>query len=485
MPTDFFDFREQMRPRRNQPPANTPAPPVQPGPPGVKPLTVSQLTGQISLAIKNGLPASVLVQGELSNFTHHRGSGHFYFTLKDADACIDCVMFRSDASRMKFRPEDGMEIIAGGRVSIYAAKGRYQLYATSLHPLGRGALEVAFQQLRAKLEAAGLFAAGRKKPLPLYPLHIALVTSRQTAALQDMLKVLRRFPWLRLFIYHVPVQGEGSARQIAAAISHLAATARQSRIELILLARGGGSLEDLWEFNEEAVARAIASSAIPVVTGIGHEVDVSIADLVADYHAHTPTEAAQVVTAQWKTVQERISVSASRLQRAVRGVVQEGRQRLLHVERHDIFRRPTDRINLLRQVLDDRQRSLTLALGHRLRRDQARVERLSTRLMECHPRHAIDLRRQKLDGMAAGLRRSINDLHRHRILRLDALEKQLQALSPQRVLARGYSMTIHKKRGTPVRSAGDLRPGDRLISRFTDGSIESTVDDPGQPRLFE
>ena len=481
--TNFFDFREQLTAKRTPSAAPAPAPPVTA--PAPKPLTVSQLTDRIDHVIQSGLPGTVLVQGELSNFNHHKGSGHFYFTLKDAKACIDCVMFRNDAARMKFRPEDGMELIARGEVKVYAARGRYQLYTTTLHPLGKGALEVAFQQLRAKLEAEGLFARERKRPIPPYPARIAIVTSRQTAALQDVLKVLRRFPWLRLFVYHVPVQGDGAAEQMAAAVAHLGATRAHSNVELILLARGGGSLEDLWEFNEEVLARAIAASPIPVVTGIGHEVDTSIADLVADHHAHTPTEAAQHVTAGWKAARELLDVTGARVRRAMRGIIGEAKQRLMHVERHVIFRRPTERINLLRQRLDDKQRSLVLVLGHRLRRDQARVERMSVKLLECHPRHALGIGRERVASLGARFHRSALALQARRVLRLDAMEKQLEALSPHGVLRRGYSMTVHKKRGKPVRSASELRAGDRIVSHFAEGSVESVVDDGKQPGLFE
>ncbi len=478
--TNFFDFRESLSSRRST------APPS-PRSAGDKsrPLTVLQLTNLIDRAIRAGVPASVLVQGEVSNFNHHRESGHFYFTLKDAESCIDCVMFRSDAQRLKFTPEDGMEAIAGGRVSVYPARGRYQLYVSSLRPVGRGALEIAFQQLRAKLETAGLFAVERKQSIPAFPMRIALVTGRETAALQDMLKVVRRFPWIKLFLYHVPVQGDGSAEQIAAAIAHLDATRTRSSIDVILLARGGGSLEDLWEFNEEVVARAIAESRIPIITGIGHEVDVSIADLVADYHAHTPTEAAQIVTSHWKLARDQLTPTSARLRRDVLVLLQEARQRLVHIERHEVFRRPTDRINLHRQMLDDRQRSLGSVLGHRLRHEQVRIDRLTNRLLECHPRHVIDLARERWSSLRGQLRHSMADLHRQRVLQVDALGTHLEAVSPFRVLKRGYSMTVHKRRGKPVKSAKDLGVGDRIVTHFVDGSVESTVEDANQPSLFE
>lgn len=496
-----------------------------------EPITVTQLTAKIDRAIKAGIPASVHVRGELSNYKPHAASGHSYFTLKDATACINCVMWRSDAARLKFRPMDGMELLATGNVAVYPQQGKYQLYVSTLHPIGQGALELAFQQLKAKLEAEGLFAFERKKPLPAYPMRITLVTSRATAALQDMLKVLRRYAWLRMFLYHVPVQGDGSAEKIAAAIEHLGSRhADIGGIDVILLARGGGSLEDLWEFNEEAVARAIVASAIPVVTGIGHEVDTSIADLAADYHAHTPTEAAQIIVAQWKTAGDALDVSTLRLRRGLRTIVGEARQRLTAAQRHEMFRRPLDRVNQLRQLLDDRQRGMTFAIGERLRLQQRRLSELSERLEqqrpefqinrlrmkvnqlekmlaekargrvrslhdrlhrivvmlgEWHPKHQIRLARQRLDSLESALRRDANAGLQRRVLKLAGLEAQLEALGPANVLRRGYSLTSLKKTGAVVRNARQLKVGDKLVTRFGDGTAESVVEDSKQLPLFE
>lgn len=471
---NFFDFREKLS-RKNEP-----------AKPKSEPLTVSQLTARIEQAIKGAIPATVHVKGEVSNLNQHRASGHIYFTLKDAGACIDCVMFRSDAARLKFQPTDGIELLASGRVAVYPQRGRYQLYVTSLHPLGKGALELAFQQLREKLQKEGLFEPDRKKPLPLFPRRIALVTSQATAALQDMLKVLRRFPWIQLYLYHVPVQGEGSAELIASAIKHLN-TRHQSLggVDLILLGRGGGSLEDLWEFNEEIVARAIAASNIPVVTGIGHEVDVAIADLVADYHAHTPTEAAQVVTAHWRTVQDRLSQSSHRLRRGLGVVVSDARQRLLAVARHEFFRRPTDRINQLRQLLDDRQRTMQLAIGEHLRRTTALLSRLESQFAQVHPRHIVRLHRQRLKSIRDQLIAASTHQLQNRSQKVDAMQRHLEAVSPQAVLKRGYSITTRKKDGAIIRSAKASRIGERLITRFSDGTLESTVEDQKQLPLFE
>jgi len=521
----FFEFQQKLR-----------APPSRAGGQGKaggggEPLTVSQLTKRIDRLLQTNLPEEIRVRGEVSNYKHHGASGHKYFTLKDVDTCLDCVMFKGDGVQLKFTPADGMELVATGRIKVYGAKGKYQLYVTAMEPLGQGALELAFRQLYAKLEAEGLFRAERKKVLPKYPSRVVLVTSRQTAALADMLKVLRRFSWVRVCLYHVPVQGDGAAERMAEAISHLGRCGEQlGGGGVILLARGGGSLEDLWEFNEEVLARAMAACPIPIVTGIGHEVDTSIADLVADHHAHTPTEAAQVVTVHWRSARDAIDAGWLRLGRCVRQVIGEARQRLAQVERHEAFRRPLDRVNSLRQLLDDRQRALSLgltnhlrelerrvrelegglrerhpvslilrlrervageqqrltaALGRRLRARHEWLGRLAGLMVECHPRHELKLHRQRLELLARRFDRSIATDVRRRREAVESLAVHLTAVGPEQVLRRGYTITRLKKGGAIVRSKSQVRAGDRLLTRLPDGEVESTAEDPRQPRLFE
>jgi exodeoxyribonuclease VII large subunit len=432
-------------------------------PPDDQPISVTELTRIIDKAIKTGVPASVLVRGEISNTRDRQASGHCYFTLKDAGACINCVMWRDAASRLPFKLQDGVEMIAAGRVSVYAPQGKYQLSVQTLQPVGHGALELAFRQLQTKLAALGLFAAERKKPIPFYPRRLVMLTSRSTAAVADMLKVLRRFSWLKLMLYHVPVQGEGSAEKIAAAIVHLNQHAdRMGGVDVILLARGGGSLEDLWSFNEEVIAHAIAGSKIPIVTGIGHEIDCCIADLVADYHAHTPTEAAQIVTQHWKKVDELLGFSQTRLRRAQFALIQDGAGRLAAIARHEIFRRPLERLRAFAQLLDDRQRVLSAGLQNRLRGAEQRLCAAEPRL--------------RLGGRG---------FFAMRAARVDALDRQLHALSPSAVLGRGYTMTMLKKTGQILRTAADLRTGDRILTRFADGQAESVVADSRQLSLFE
>lgn len=472
---NFFDFREKQTAKSAAPATGR-----------AEPLTVTQLTSQIERSLKESFPRTVHVKGEASNLNHHRASGHLYFTLKDAGACIDCVMFRSDAEKLKFKPTDGMEMNVGGRIAVYPQRGRYQLYASTLVPLGKGALELAFQQLCEKLRREGLFEADRKKLLPPYPMQIAIVTSRATAALQDILKVLSRYPWLKLFLYHVPVQGDGSAEKIAAAITHLNRNARElGGIDEIILARGGGSLEDLWEFNEEILARAIVASKIPIVSGIGHEVDISIADLTADYHAHTPTEAAQVVAANWKNAGERLHQLAVRAKNGWRNIVTDARHRLMSITRHEFFRRPIDRIHQQRQFLDDRQRALQLVVSRRLRSEIDQLASLQRRLSGFHPAHRVQLHSQRLTDLTGRLRASARTSLERRQAKVEALQRHLQAISPLAVLQRGYSITTHKKGGQIVRSAADVKTGERLTTRFADGTIDSVVEDQKQLPLFE
>ncbi len=522
----FFEFREQMTAK-----AKTPAPArTTRAPKTDEALSVSALTRQIDSAIRTGLPDRLLVQGELSNTKAHFASGHLYFTLKDDSATINCVMWKSDAARLKFKPADGVEVIAGGSIKVFAQKGAYQLYATTLHPLGQGALEIAFQQMRAKLEAEGLFDPGRKRPLPAFPIRIALVTGQNTAALADMLKVLGNYPWLKITVADVPVQGDGAGKKIAAAIDALSRNVRPGGIEAILLARGGGSLEDRWAFNEEAVARAIFTSKIPIITGIGHEVDVSIADLVADYHAHTPTEAAQVIVGQWRIARDAVAQIDHRLRRAIVERLRNTRQRLLAVERHETFRRPFERINQLRELLDERERSLTYTAQDRIHRHRQRLtalaERLdhhrpvaivarqreqltalakrldsvittrlrnlnhklateSDRLRDRHPRHALRLHHQQLQTIQTRLARALHSQHRRRLDRLSALAAHLKAVGPEQVLQRGYSITTLKKGGAILRDPSQVAPGDKLQTRLATGTIQSTADDPKQPGLFD
>ncbi len=517
---NFFDFREKVTPKPK--PFATEKDPA-------AALTVTQLTAKIEQALKASVGGALLVRGEVTNFTRQRQSGHLYFTLKDAGATIDCVMFRGSAEKLQFEPGDGLELLAKATIGLYAQRGKYQLIVSSLQPLGAGALELAFQQLRAKLEAEGLFDADRKRRLPKYPTRLVLVTSRETAALQDILKVLRRYPFVKVYLYHVAVQGAAAAPAIAAALEHLTRTLHTlGGADAIIVARGGGSLEDLWAFNDEAVARAIAATKIPVVSGIGHEVDVSIADLVADYHAHTPTEAARVVMTNWEKVLTDLSTSGGRLDQAMRTKLAHNRQRLATLERQELFRRPLDRIYRLQQRLDDRERALQIAESAKLRLLRRRLDSMSQRLdrvrpsalvarwraelgrretrlrvaehrrlksladrltraegrlSRSHPTAILKLMRLRLAGLGDRLGRGMQSSIARNRSALVALDKHLHAVGPDQVLSRGYSITLRPD-GRVVRSTADVAPGDSITTKVADGSFDSTVGKPSQGSLF-
>ena len=451
----------------------------------VKPLTVTQVTAMVDKAIKGGVPGNLLVRGELSNVRPQPESGHLYFTLKDANSCLNCVMWRDAASRVKFKLQDGLEMIATGDVRVYAPAGRYQLSVQTLSPVGRGALELALRQLQAKLAAEGLFDVERKKRIPPFPMRIAMVTGQGGAAIQDMLKVLSACPWVKLLHVPVLVQGDGAAPQIAAGLSRFfSERSTLGSFDLILLGRGGGSLEDLWAFNEEIVVRAIVASRIPIITGIGHEIDTSIADLAADYHAHTPTEAARIAIENWRNVAEQLQFSQSRLNRALRQTAVHARQRLTAIERHETFRRPLDRIRTLAQLLDDRQRGLKLALGNRWRTASQRFAGTQGRLPAAAQawlrvqRTRLAISENRLPNVAAARLK----IH---AAKLDALAGRLEALSPLGILQRGYTITTSKRTGQILRQAAEVAAGEKLITRFSDGRIESTAADKNQPSLFE
>ena len=449
-----------------------------------EPLSPSQLNRLIESALRKQLPATVVIRGEVSNFKCNSTSGHCYFTLKDSGSCVDAVMWASQAERLRFDPRDGMELLATGSVGVYVPRGKYQLVVTHLDPVGEGALEVAKRQLEEKLRAIGLFDAERKRPLPRYPRTIAIVTSCQAAGFADMRKILTRCPWLRVLVYHVPVQGAAAAPAIAGAIKHLTACAGDLCVDVIVLGRGGGSLEDLWAFNDEAIAHAMAACCVPIVTGIGHDIDISIADLVADHHAHTPTEAAAHVVRHWTRIDEVIDGLHARLRRETRNRVQSARQQLSSVERHELFRRPGAIFDSLRQTLDDREAALARALKDRLGSATGRLDRAAAMLSQHPPARRVRRAAEQLDRLATDLVRQGSTRVARGGRTIESLDARLRALSPLNVLKRGYSITTLKRDGKLVRSPADVRAGDKLITRLSDGQVESTAADPKQPELF-
>jgi exodeoxyribonuclease VII large subunit len=390
--------------------------------------SVSQLTGLIKETLESTFPA-VWVNGELSDISRPQ-SGHVYFTLKDANAQIRGVMWRSAASRLRFQLEDGMEVVCCGNLDVYPPRGSYQLVVRQIEPQGVGALQLALRQLQQRLAAEGLFDACHKKPLPRFPKRIALVTSPTGAAIRDFLEVLRR-RWKSVDVLVIPVrvQGEGAADEIADGIR--TANRLHPRPDVLVVGRGGGSVEDLWCFNEEPVVRAIFQSEIPVVSAVGHEIDVTLSDLAADVRALTPSEAAERVVPSADEIESRLRQLRQRMAASLRSRAAAARSRLESIEQRRVMRRPFDRLHDLARLLDE--------LDARARQALSR-----------HVRHA----RERLNWLAA----------------------RTESVSPLAVLSRGYSITEHAADGVPVRSAGSLEVGALIITRYSSGRTTSRVE---------
>jgi exodeoxyribonuclease VII large subunit len=426
--------------------------------------------------------ADLWVEGEISN-CRPAPSGHIYFTLKDGEAQLPVVLFRRQAQLLRFRPQDGLAILARGRISVYESRGQLQLIADTLEPRGAGALQLAFEQLREKLKAEGLFDAARKRPLPAFPRCIGVVTSTRGAVLHDIIKVIRRrHARLNLLIYPALMQGPDCSRTVAAGIRWFNKHPQQA--DLILLARGGGSLEDLAGFNDEALARTIAASQLPIVSAIGHETDFTIADFVADLRAPTPSAAAELITAAQHRIEERVAALDARVLRAIRYQLILARQRFTTLSTGQLRDRLHSLIGRRQQRLDDLHRRLEAASTRRLRTPAARLATLTTRLDRHNPAVRLALARRRLEAATQSLNRLAATTIATRATRLRHATARLDALSPLAVLSRGYAL-IYKVEGqakgegqtdgTLLRNAADTAPGQRIHARLATGSLTAEV----------
>ena len=421
----------------------------------------------------------VWVEGEISN-SRSAPSGHLYFTLKDADAQLPVVLFRRQALLLRFRPEDGVHVLVRGRVSVYEQRGQLQLVAETMEPVGAGSLQLAFEQLRERLKAEGLFDAGRKRPLPAFPRAVGIVTSPSGAVIRDFLKIVsRRYPGLNVLLFPVVVQGEAAPVEIEAAIAELNSA---HLVDLIVLARGGGSLEDLAAFNSERVARAIASSALPVVSAIGHETDFTIADFVADLRAPTPSAAAEVITEAPHKIAEHLATQMHRLERAVRFQLLHARQRVAHLPLSRAESRVAAGFYRLSQRLDDAVQRLDDALMNQLHTCQRRITEMRAAVLHQDPRRRVAHMLQHLADYRARLDRSVERLLESSAAQLAALGARLHSLSPLAVLDRGYALVLAVD-GTLVRSTSQIAAGNQLTTRLADGSFISRVEElsPSSP----
>ena len=414
----------------------------------------------------------VWLRGEISNFTHH-SSGHMYFTLKDADSRIKAIMFASHNQKLAFRPKEGTRVIAKGYVTVYERDGQYQFYAQQMQPDGLGSLYLAYEQLKEKLQREGLFDTARKRTIPAFPKAIGVVTSPTGAAVRDIMTTLqRRQPGVPILIMPVLVQGKQAAPSIAEAIR---AFNRYGEVDVIIAGRGGGSLEELWAFNEEQVARAIAESAIPVISAVGHETDFTIADFVADLRAPTPTAAAELAVPHIDDVRANMSHLGMRLKQAVRRTLAVQQERLLRAQQSGAMRRPKVLVTERRERLarwSDRLENQSRALVNRKERSLAQ---LTTRLKDHSPVHQVKLARSKWQAHDKQLRAAMRSNTRRQSMQLQAVMRQLDALSPLKVMSRGYSLVYDEHETKLIRRLEDVQPGDVINVKLADGQLNAQV----------
>jgi exodeoxyribonuclease VII large subunit len=453
------------------------APPAQPV---RKILSVSELTAHVRRLLEQHV-GTIWVTGEVTNL-RAQSSGHTYFTLKDAGSQLSCVLFRNEPVAHRELLQDGQKLLLQGDVTVYEARGQYQLIVREVELLGAGALQIAFEKLKKKIAAEGLFAPERKRPLPRYPQRIGVVTSPTGAAIRDVLHVIRRrHPGLEIVVAPCRVQGDGAAREIAAAIRllnqfHSTADPRPHALDLILITRGGGSLEDLWAFNEEMVARAIFESALPVVSAVGHEIDFTISDFVADLRAATPSAAAEIITEGVFSSCEFVGDAANRIrQLAARQL--EGKAGELGQLGHRLARmHPRRRFNDWLQRLDDLHGGLLRCARQGARQQLAAFQNLSERLARVRPAQLLKQRRELFEQERARLGEQMKHRLREHRNRTDALESRLRLLSPEQVLARGYSITMDAETGKVLRDAREVKAGRRLKTRLKHGEVLSRAE---------
>lgn len=462
--TGRLPFDPSKLPKRGATPTDTP--------PSDRPLTVAELAARIDNALKTGIPTSIKVVGEVSGAVQRT---HWYFNAKDDAAVVSCVMFAFAAKRSGIAPENGREYVLSGRVEFYAKGGRVSFIVDRIEPVGEGALDAAFRKLCDELRTLGWFDPSRKRPLPVFPRTIAVVTSATGAALQDVLSTIAgRCPSIGVIVADVRVQGDRASEEIARAIREIGRRHAELAVDAILVTRGGGSKEDLRSFNERIVAEAIVRSPIPVVAAIGHETDTTIAELVADERASTPTQAAMRLTPDRVELTRQISAIHSRLSLAVQRLTRLERERLRSTARHPFFRDPAWLLVRARTDLRHARTRLLAALRRRVMDDQRNVSRVAHRLQRISPEVRLTSASASLQSATLRLHSTISTFHRESALRADAAARQLESVGPRSVLSRGYSWTLRAD-GSLLRSVSDVAPGDTLSTQLADGRVDSVV----------
>ena len=434
-------------------------------------LTPSQLNTLARDLLEDTFPL-VLVEGEIGNLSRP-GSGHLYFTLKDARAQVRCALFKPKSQWLKFVPREGLRVLGRGRLTLYEARGDYQLVCDSLEEAGEGALRRAFDELKAKLAAEGLFDAERKRTLPAYVRRLAVLTSPSGAVIRDITSVLRRrFPLVEADLLPVPVQGDGAAAQIRAMLQRAIAS---ERYDVILLARGGGSLEDLWAFNDEALARVIAASPVPVVSAIGHETDLSLSDFAADLRAPTPSAAAELLVPDRGSLLARLDGLHRQLHGLHANAMRQRAQRTDHAFLRLQALRPQARLAALGQRAEQARLRLASAMQLHLQRETSRLRHADAILRATHPQRRIERLRERLVALQGRPQSLLAHHLQHEALRLRGLARSLHAISPLATVARGYAILQHPD-GRLVRGIGDAEAGDALQARLHDGALALRVE---------
>lgn len=438
--------------------------------------TVAQVNSLVKDVLQANLPSWLTIKGEITDWKQHQ-SGHCYFSLKDEESILPCAMWRGSFSKVKFKPGNGLAVLVTGSIDLYVPQGRYKLIVDEMIPAGMGALQLAFEQMVRKLEAEGLFSESHKKPLPKYPQRIGILTSESGAALHDIAdSIHNRWPCTRLALYPVPVQGPGAAEAIATAIADVNRRNDRLKLDVLIVGRGGGSLEDLWAFNEEVLARAIFASQIPIISAVGHEVDVTVADLVADARASTPTKAGVVAVPNMEDVLSDLQHQERRLAGSVRSRFDLCREYLQTILANSVFRNPLLVVRNREQHLDD----LGWDLGDAMRRvffdAQKQVQDCQEQVARIEPHRLLGRMTVELNNLAGRSLAGLTQVLNRKNLQITAQENRLAGLNPRSVLNRGYSITLDKQTGRVIRTAEDVKAGDVLLTELAgDDRIESQV----------
>jgi exodeoxyribonuclease VII large subunit len=438
--------------------------------------TVTQVNALVKDVLEENLPSWLTIKGEITDWKEHQ-SGHRYFSLKDEESVLPCAMWRGTLAKIKFKPANGLAVLVTGSIDLYVPQGRYKLIVDEMIPAGMGALQLAFEQMVRKLEAQGLFSEAHKKPLPKYPQRIGILTSESGAAVHDIAdSINNRWPCTRLYLYPVPVQGPGAAEAIAEAIRDVNRRNDRLKLDVLIVGRGGGSLEDLWAFNEEVLARAIFGSRIPIISAVGHEVDTTVADLVADARASTPTKAGMVAVPDMEDVLSELVHHQRRLTGSIRSQFGLCCEHLQTVLASSVFRNPLLSVLNREQYLDDLTWSLGDAVRTMLIEARRQMQDYQDQVAKIEPhrllgRMTVELNELKGRGLAA-----VTKVLNRRELEITARENRLAALNPRSVLNRGYSITLNQQTGRVVRSAEDVQLDDLLMTELAnDNRIESRV----------